>query len=991
MIRRRSYVAILGVGLVVATMTSAQAQSWNLYNGYTSLPAITFAGGPMSSTNAATVDLEVGAASSPTPFVMDTGSTGIVVTPDHFTRGPNDVYVGQGSQTYTSSGIIENGSFYLTNVVIYKDGNTPLATARVTVLDVTSETCLPNYPNCNPNPHPTGVAYMGVGFDRGSSSTQPPAPYNNTNPFINIVSLASGQPVSSLAPGYIITNGGVTLGLSSSATNNFAFVKLLPNTTNSPPQPAPAWMQAPVTVSAGGKQNSGVILPDSGIDYAYLTPPPGASITTTTTNPSCKSPVCLQSNNTIQVYLPGQTSPQPAFYTFTTGATGNALQPNTVSVNPANTTAFLNTGREFYGGFDYVYDPIGGYIGYRWNGMVSNSFGEVTPSAALTGNVNLPAGFTSSLPTILYGATTLLEAGTGTISNTISGSFGLTIGSGQVILTGANTYMGDTTVNAGTLEVDGSIIATSSVTVNSGGTLSGTGVVDPLTVTIANGAKLSPGSVANPTGTLTIVGNLVFQTAAVYFVTVSGANASKTNVSGTASLAGTVQAAFPSGPTSKSYDILHTGGLGGTTFSGATSVGPNYTVSLSYTPTDVLLNVTAQLGVGTSLNVNQSNVASALNNFLNSGGTLPPSFAGVFGLSGGSLGNALSQLSGEAGADGQFAAFQLMNEFLNLMLDPFVNGRLGGGGGEAMGFAPDEQATLPPDIALAYAGVLKAPPVSFAQRWTAWGASFGGSTSTNGDPTVGSHDVTAQTFGFAGGMDYHYSPDTIFGFALAGAGTNWGLSSGLGTGRSDAFQAGVYGITRAGPAYLAAALAFTNHWMTTNRTALGDQLTASFAAQSYGGRVETGYRFGVLPTLGVTPYAALQAQDFHTPSYSETDVTGGSLGLAYNAMNATDVRSELGARFDNPIVVGGMPLLLRSRLAWAHDWVSNPSMSAIFESLPGASFVVNGAPMPQNSMLATSGAELFITPHMTLLAKFDSEFANGSQTYGGSGTLRYTW
>jgi hypothetical protein len=113
---------------------------------------------------------------------------------------------------------------------------------RVTVLDVTSETCLQGYSNCTENLHPTGVAYMGVGFDRGSSSTQPPAPYNNTNPFINIVSLASGQPVSSLAPGYIITNSGVTLGLSSSATNNSAFVKLLPNTTNNPPQPAPAWL-----------------------------------------------------------------------------------------------------------------------------------------------------------------------------------------------------------------------------------------------------------------------------------------------------------------------------------------------------------------------------------------------------------------------------------------------------------------------------------------------------------------------------------------------------------------------------------------------------------------------------------------------------------------------------------------------------------------------------------------------------------------------------
>ena len=352
------------------------------------------------------------------------------------------------------------------------------------------------------------------------------------------------------------------------------------------------------------------------------------------------------------------------------------------------------------------------------------------------------------------------------------------------------------------------------------------------------------------------------------------------------------------------------------------------------------------------------------------------------------------QSTAEVAADGEFAAFQLMDEFLNLMLDPFVDGRLGNGvggvSGRAMAFAPDEAASLPPDIALAYAGVLKAPPVVFEQRWTTWGASYGGGNWTNGNATTGSSNVSAQTYGIAAGMDYHYSPDTIFGFALGGGGTNWGIASG-GTGRSDAFQSGVYGITRSGPAYLAGALAFANHWMTTNRAALGDALTATFDAQSYGARLEGGYRYAVLPTLGVTPYAALQAQDFHTPGFNESDLSGGGLGLSYASMNATDVRSELGARFDNPEVIAGMPLLLRARLAWAHDWVSNPSLGAAFETLPGTNFTVYGAPVPQNSALASAGAELFITPRLTLLAKFDGAFAPGSQTYTGTGTLRYTW
>ncbi len=138
---------------------------------------------------------------------------------------------------------------------------------------------------------------------------------------------------------------------------------------------------------------------------------------------------------------------------------------------------------------------------------------------------------------------------------------------------------------------------------------------------------------------------------------------------------------------------------------------------------------------------------------------------------------------------------------------------------------------------------------------------------------VGSHDVTARTGGYGAGIDYRIWPGTTLGVALAGGFTNWGLASGLGGGDSDAFQAGLYGVTRNGPAYLAGALAFAEHWMTTDRFAYaGDHLTARFNAQSYGGRIEGGWRFATF-LGGVAPYAAVQAQAFHTPAYNELDAT----------------------------------------------------------------------------------------------------------------------
>jgi hypothetical protein len=39
----------------------------------------------------------------------------------------------------------------------------------------------------------------------------------------------------------------------------------------------------------------------------------------------------------------------------------------------------------------------------------------------------------------------------------------------------------------------------------------------------------------------------------------------------------------------------------------------------------------------------------------------------------------------------------------------------------------------------------------------------------------------------------------------------------------------------------------------------------------------------------------------------------------------------------------------------------------------------------------SAGAELRLVNGVTLLGKFDGEFARGSQTYAGTGTIRYTW
>ena len=277
-----------------------------------------------------------------------------------------------------------------------------------------------------------------------------------------------------------------------------------------------------------------------------------------------------------------------------------------------------------------------------------------------------------------------------------------------------------------------------------------------------------------------------------------------------------------------------------------------------------------------------------INNFFNNGGTLPGAFVPVFALSGGSLTNALSQLSGEAATGAERAAISADERISRTDARP-VRQRARQcrrrRRRRRIGFAPDAASEpaaryrarlrLDPHQGTAQAGVRAAlDRVGLG----VWRQQHGERQCCRSAQTTSRQAPSASR----GGMDYHLSPSTVVGFALAGAGTNWGLANALGTGRSDAFQVGGYGISWLGPAYVAGALAFSNHWFTTSRSAPGDALTANFVGQSYGARLESGYRYAVLPTLGVTPYGALQvARLSHAGLQRESDMTGGGFGLSY--------------------------------------------------------------------------------------------------------------
>jgi autotransporter-associated beta strand protein len=675
---------------------------------------------------------------------------------------------------------------------------------------------------------------------------------------------------------------------------------------------------------------------------------------------------------------------------------GNA----TVITNPGGTTSFS----QFSTGGNAAFTTLAGGV-FDMSGVF---FGMTAGSIAGGGAYFLGSN------ALVVGGNNLSTTVGGTISDGgASGGTGgslVKVGTGTLTLAGTSSYTGATVVTGGTLSVTGDISSSSGVTVTPGATLAGTGTVPGVTI---NGGILMPGQ---SVGTLNVKGSLAFTSAATYLLNINAFTASLTNVTGTAALGGaTVQVVDDKDITKRKVYTLLTasGGIVGTF--NPDIVGVKNKVELFYDANHVYLCDHCKFSdlliqqlpfFSASLPAEVGQIAGAIDAAIDANITLPTRFANLLALAlqpqlRPQLVNALTQLTGEVHTGAEQAGFQVMDKFLRLMLDPFAETRVAGGAGSAIGFAPERSATFPPDVALAYASVLKEPaasgqPALASRPWNVWASGYGGRANISGEPaSVGSHDNSVRDYGYAAGLDYRVAPDATLGFALAGAGTDWSIGNALGTGRSDVFQAGLYGSKRWGAAYVSAALAYATYWMSTDRfvNIFGtDHLTSNFTAHNFAGRIEGGYRFAT-PVVAVTPYGAFQAQRFYLPGYSEIAPSGSSIfALTYNSQHVSTTRSELGAWFDKTVLVADTHVAtLFARAAWAHDWGNDRALSTNFLTLPTPAFIINGAAPPPDKALVSGGSELRLRNGWSVTGKFDGEFASRLQTYAGTGTLRYTW
>lgn len=199
-------------------------------------------------------------------------------------------------------------------------------------------------------------------------------------------------------------------------------------------------------------------------------------------------------------------------------------------------------------------------------GANTYSGGTTVSAGTLQGNSTSLQGNITDNATLAFN-----QGGDGSFAGVISGTGALSkTGSGTLILNGANTYSGSTTISAGTLEVgDASHVHASvagTVAVQSGGALLGHGIIGG---NVSNAGTVMPGG---SVGVLTVNGNYTQNASGTLNIeitpnTTPGTGFSQLQVDGSASLDGTLAVQVDPGTylANSEYDLVQAGsGVSGT-------------------------------------------------------------------------------------------------------------------------------------------------------------------------------------------------------------------------------------------------------------------------------------------------------------------------------------------------------------------------------------------------------------------------------------------
>ncbi len=576
-------------------------------------------------------------------------------------------------------------------------------------------------------------------------------------------------------------------------------------------------------------------------------------------------------------------------------------------------------------------------------------------------------------------------ADSATIATTIAGSGGITKSeAGTLLLTGNNSYTGNTTVAAGTLDVSGSI-AHSAVTIRSGATLAGSGTVG--TTTVQSGGSIALG---NAISTLTVNGDLTFSANSSYQVKANAdGDSDRIDVTGTAHLAGNVVSLAANTGTyqaNTTYTILQAGALSGQ-FDAVSSSLAFLDASVSQDDRNVYLqlsrNDVAYADVGHTRN--QRSVATALQNAASSGNAdMNTVITAINNLSADQARAAYDSIGGAGLTGMQRVGIGFSNNFGNQLMGRLqtvgmsrtaqsINGMQLAANARLNDLMPALAQNTRSDVSPSSFTLGGGVPVDDGRRGF-WLRGFGSDQDTDGDGNAAG--LRVRSAGVSAGFDARVRDDLVVGAAFSYSDSDVRASFAE-TGKSRGNAAAVYASYANGPWTFNGNLMLTHNSNEMDRNitvgTLNRTAQARFDSKTVSAYGEASYD---LPQASWTlqPLAGLAVLHNRNDGFTETGA--GALNIQADAQSVTSTRTLFGARalFD----LDGISV--QPRATWAHEFGDvNKGMTAQFQGAPAASFTTFGVDLPRDSLIAGLTVAGRTSDGLSLFADVQGEF-NSRQT-----------